>query len=316
MDITRITQGYDKGLDLDLHHLRAFDSLMRERSLTRAARALNVTQPALSKTLARLRRHFADPLFVRVSLRMEPTPKAVELAEPVRGILDRMRNLETTHVPFDPRTSSRTFKFCVVDAGVAKLLPPLVTMMMREAPHVRLQVLQVDAQQLEGWLESGKIDFAMGSYPGLIKGVRRQQLWVERYVGVVRKGHPRLGARPSLRAFVAEKHVLVSTQGTGHAHRRAERAIEAAIPPANIICRVPMFIAAAVMAKHTDTVAILPLSIAMMLARDLDLEMIAPPIKLPKIEIAQYWHERFDREPGIQWIRKVFPTLFRRPIAV
>lgn len=315
MDIKHITQGYGESLDLDLHHLRVFDSLMRERSLTRAARALNVTQPALSKTLARLRRHFADPLFVRMSLRMEPTPKAIELAEPVRGILDRMRNLKTTHVPFDPRTSRRTFTFCVVDAGIAKLLPPLVTMMMREAPHVRLQVLQVDAQQLEGWLESGKIDFAMGSYPALVKGVRRQLLWVERYVGVVRKGHPRLGPRPSLRAFVAEKHVLVSTQGTGHAHRRAERAIEAAIPPANIVCRVPMFIAAAVMAKHTDTVATLPLSIATMLARDLDLEIIAPPIKLPKIEIAQYWHERFDREPGIQWIRKVFPTLFRRPIA-
>lgn len=314
MDINLITQGYGREFELDLQHLRIFDSLMRERSLTRAARTLNVTQPALSKTLARLRQHFADPLFVRVSLRMEPTPKAIELAEPVRGILDRMRHLKTMHVPFDPRISTRTFTFCVVDAGVAKLLPPLVAMLMREAPRVRLQVLQVEARQLEGWLESGKIDFAMGSYPALIKGIRRQLLWVERYVSVVRRGHPRLGAKPSLRAFVAERHVLVSTQGTGHAHQRAERAIEAAIPATNIVCRVPMFIAAAVMAKHTNVVATLPLSIATMLAHDLDLEIVAPPIKLPKIEIAQYWHERFDREPGIQWIRKVFPTLFRRPV--
>ncbi len=314
MDINRITRGYAQVFDLDLRHLRVFDALMRERSLTRAARALNVTQPALSKTLARLRRYFADPLFVRVSLRMEPTPKALDLAEPVRGVLDRMRQLRTRHVPFDPRTSNRTFSFCVVDAGVAKLLPPLVSLLMREAPGVRLQVLQVDARQLEGWLESGKIDFAMGSYPALVKGIRRQLLWVERYISVVRRGHPRLGPRPSLRAFAAEKHVLVSMQGTGHAHRRAERAIEAAIPAGNIICRVPMFIAAAVMAKHTDVVATLPLSIATMLARDLDLEIVATPIKLPKIEIAQYWHERFDREPGIQWIRKVFPTLFRPPV--
>jgi DNA-binding transcriptional LysR family regulator len=154
----------------------------------------------------------------------------------------------------------------------------------------------------------------MGSFPALVKGIRRQLLWVEKYVGVVRKGHPRLGAEPSSRAFAAEKHVLVSAAGTGHAHQLAERAVEAAIPPENIVCRVPMFIAAAVMAKHTDAVATLPLSIATVLAQDLGLELVKPPIKLPKIEIFQYWHERFHHEPGNRWIRSVFPTLFRRPL--
>src|SRR3954454_17475919 len=102
--------------ELDLHHLQVLEVLLREHSLTRAAQALNVTQPALSKTLARLRRYFDDPLFVRVSLRMEPTPKALELKEPVAAILDRLRALRSAHVPFDPRRSARTFNFCVVDA--------------------------------------------------------------------------------------------------------------------------------------------------------------------------------------------------------
>jgi DNA-binding transcriptional LysR family regulator len=106
--------------------------------------------------------------------------------------------------------------------------------------------------------------------------------------------------------------VLVSTFGTGHAHQLAERALEAAIPAENIICRVPIFLAAAVVAKHTDAVATLPVSIATVLADDLDLALIAPPIKLPRIEISQYWHERFHREPGNVWIRKVFAKLFRR----
>src|SRR5438876_7227981 len=123
MDIATIPQSYD---ELDLHHLQVLDVLLREHSLTRAAKVLNVTQPALSKTLARLRRYFDDPLFVRVSLRMEPTSKALSLGAPVGAVLDSMRKLRTENVPFDPRISSRSFTFCVVDAGVIKLLPPLV----------------------------------------------------------------------------------------------------------------------------------------------------------------------------------------------
>ena len=199
----------------------------------------------------------------------------------------------------------------MVDAGVIKLLPPLVNLLQEEAPHVRLSAVQFDAQHLDSWLETGTIDFAMGSFPHLTKGIRRQPLWIERYVSVVRKDHPRLSAEPSLKAFAAEKHVLVSTFGTGHAHQLAERAVEAAIPAENIICRVPIFLAASIIAKRSDAVATLPLSIATVLAEDLDLAVITPPIKLPKIEISQYWHERFHREPGNQWIRSIFARLFR-----
>jgi DNA-binding transcriptional LysR family regulator len=297
--------------DLDLHHLRVLDVLLREHSLTRAAMTLNVTQPALSKTLARLRRYFDDPLFVRVALRMEPTPKALELQAPISSILESMRELRSEHVPFDPTTSTRTFNFCVVDAGVIKLLPKLVRRIAEEAPHVRLRVLQLDAENLESWLVSGKVDFAMGSFPTLTKAIRRQSLWVERYVCVVRNGHPRIKGDPTPPEFAAEKHALVSTIGTGHAHHLAERAIEAVVPEENIICRVPMFISAALLAKHTDVIATLPLSIATVLAQDLDLLIITPPVKLPKIEIYQYWHDRLHREPGTKWIRGMFTRLFR-----
>jgi DNA-binding transcriptional LysR family regulator len=309
MDMFAIPSGY--GGELELQHLQMLDVLLRERSLTKAARVLNVTQPALSKTLARLRRYFDDPLFVRVALRMEPTSKALTLAAPVRAVLDSMRTLRTENVPFDPARSTRRFNFCVVDAGVIKLLPPLVNLLREEAPHVQLSVLQLDAQHLDSWLETGTVDFAMGAFPHLTKGIRRQPLWTERYVSVVRKGHPRIAADPSLKAFAAEKHVLVSTIGTGHAHQLAERAVEAAVPAENIILRVPIFLAASIIAKHTDAVATLPVSIATVLAEDLDLDIITPPIKLPKIDIFQYWHERFHREPGNRWIRAVFARLFR-----
>jgi DNA-binding transcriptional LysR family regulator len=252
---------------------------------------------------------------VRVALRMEPTPRALRLQAPIRAILEQMRSLRSEHVSFDPRVSHRTFSFCVVDAGLIKLLPPLVDRILADAPNVRLRVLQLEAAHLEPWLESGKLDFAMGSFPSLTKGIRRQPLWTERYVSVVRRGHPRISSDPTSRAFAAEKHVLVSIAGSGHAHQIMERELEAAIPRENIICRIPMFIGAAVLAKHTDAVATLPLSIATVLASDLDLQIIKPPIKLPRIDIFQYWHDRFHRDPGNQWTRSIFRDLFRRPLS-
>jgi DNA-binding transcriptional LysR family regulator len=147
MDINYIPNSY--AADLSLQHLRVLDVLLRERSLTRAAKVLDVTQPALSKTLARLRRYFDDPMFVRVSHRMEPTPKALALARPVGDVLDQMRALRGEHMVFDPRVSTRTFQFCVVDAGVIKLLPPLLNRVMVEAPNVRLRVVQLDGEHLE-----------------------------------------------------------------------------------------------------------------------------------------------------------------------
>lgn len=305
-----IPPGYD--LPVDLHHLQVFDQIMRQGSLTRAALTLEVTQPALSKTLARLRDTFGDPLFVRVSRRMEPTAKALELERPVREILDRVQALKAAHVPFDPATSRRIFAFSVVDAGAIKLLPPLITALSREAPGVRVRTVQLEGENLDLWLESGTIDFAMGALPGLAKGIRRQPLWLESFVSVVRKGHPRLRTQPSLAEFAAEKHVLVSTAGTGHQHLQAERALELAIPAENILCRVPIFITAAVLAKHTDAVATLPESIATVIADDLGLHIIAPPVRLPRVEICQYWHERFHREPGNQWMRALFARLFKR----
>jgi DNA-binding transcriptional LysR family regulator len=310
MDIETIPRGH--AASLALRDLEVLEVLLREHSLTRAAKVLDVTQPALSKTLARLRRYFTDPLFVRAGLRMAPTAKALALEGSIDAILERVRALRAEHVAFDPAVSSRTFSFCVVDAGVIKLLPPLVKFLLKQAPRVRLRTVQLDAQQLEPWLASGNLDFAMGSFPGLTKAVRRQLLWTESYVGVVRRGHPRLGRRPTLAAFRAERHVLVSALGTGHAHALAERALESAIDPDHIVCRVPMFIGAAVLAKHTDAVATLPRSIATVLARDLDLTIIQPPIRLPTIDIHQYWHDRFHREPGNQWIRSVFARLFTR----
>jgi DNA-binding transcriptional LysR family regulator len=297
-------------MELDLRHLRVFEVLLRERNLTRAAAGLDVSQPALSKTLASLRAYFADPLFIRVGHRMEPTAKALELEPSIRSVLDDVTMLRAKHRPFDPLTASRTFSFSVVDAGMVRLLPPLIRLLQAQAPRVLLRVLPHDIERLEASLESGRLDFAMGSFPALSKRIRRQFLWAVSYVSVARKNHPRLPAKPGSKAFVAEKHILVSAGGTGHAHHLAERALERAIPAEQITCRVPTFVTAAYLASQTDAIVTVPLGMASALAESLNLRLFAPPLKMPKIEVSQHWHERFHREPGSQWIRRVFASAF------
>lgn len=297
-------------MEVDLRQLRAFEVLLRERNLTRAATILGVAQPALSKTLAKLRRYFADPLFVRAGHRMEPTAKALELADAVHALLDDATMLRARHRPFDPKTSTRTFSFSVVDSGLVRLLPRLLGFFEQHAPGIRLRVAPIEFDELEAALETGRLDFAMGSFRSRSKRIRRQTLWSVGYVSVARRDHPRLGAKPSLAAFAAERHVLVSTAGTGHAHQLVERALERVLPPERIVCRVPTFMAAAYAASRTDTVATLPAGAAEELGDALGLRAFATPTRLPRIDVAQHWHERFHREPGNQWIRGVFAELF------
>ncbi len=296
--------------NLDLHALRVLDALFRDRSLTRAAEALHTSQPALSKTLARLRRYFDDPLFVRVALHMEPTAKALELEKPIRALLDGMQRLRNQQLHFDPYTSNRTFRVFTLDAGVIVLLLPVIRLLLSDAPGVRVRAAQVSLQYLHASLEAGEIDLAIGEFPLLIPGIRRQKLFSGRHMSIFQKNHPRLGPDPSQSDFIDEQHVLVTAAGTGHPHQIAERSLEEQLPPRNVIAHVPSFTAAAILAKHTDAVTTMPGPVAAVLARELDMRIAKAPIKLPEFEIAQYWHERFDRDPGNQWLRSVFNAQF------
>jgi DNA-binding transcriptional LysR family regulator len=241
---------------------------------------------------------------------MEPTAKARELEPSVRSLLDGVTMLRARHRPFDPRTAARTFSFSVVDAGMLRLLPQLLPYLERVAPGVRLRIVPPDVDGLEASLEAGHLDFAMGSFAALSKRIRRQALWSVTYVSVARRDHPRLGSKPTVAAFAAERHVVVSTARTGHAHQQAERALERAIPAENIVCRVPTFMVAGFVAGRTEAVATVPATVADELLEGFGLRACPTPTKMPRLDVSQYWHERFHRDPGNQWIRSVFASLF------
>jgi DNA-binding transcriptional LysR family regulator len=296
---------------LDLQQLEVIDSLFRERSLTKAAHALQTSQPFLSKVLARLRVHFEDPLFIRIGHRMEPTPRALELRDPVAAVLNQARSLEQEQLPFDPRKSDRTFTFCAVDGGAIKFLPRLVVSLNTEAPDIRLRMFNVDPEHVPDWLETGYVDFAIGSFPRLPKSIRRLPLWREKYV-VVTKRRRGTGSRIlTLKDFCAQRHVLVSTQGVGHENQTIERAIETKVPTQNVQWRVPTFGAAARLVAQIDAIATLPSSIANSLSDELGLEVLPAPISLPEIQISQYWHQRRNKEAAMRWMRNLLQKAFR-----
>lgn len=289
-----------------------FDAIVREGSLGRAAATLGLAQPALSKALARLRTNFDDPLFVRTPRGMEPTPRALELHPRVRETLDSYARLTRDTRPFEPSTTDRCFAFFMSDLAVAGHGARLLSRARLEAPGARLRCVQIEAGRIGPALETGEVDLAIGPFPGLTQGIRRHPLFSERYASLVRPGHPMAERLVDPSDYLAADHVIVSAAGTGHAHALVERAMERLLAPERIVFRTPSFLAAAHIAREGDVVATLPSRIARMMAATLGLAVVEPPIRLPVLEFAQYWNERFHRDPANQWFRRVVREVLAR----
>jgi DNA-binding transcriptional LysR family regulator len=299
--------------ELSLRELRVLNALLQLRSITRTAHAMETTQPAISKMLQRLRGQFSDPLFVRNGNAMQPTAKALDVADRLRVLLAAADSLRSAATEFDPASSDRLFSLLLTDVGMIRFLPPLIARLAAIAPKISIRAVPLDARQFEHRLETGEADLAFGAFPMAARHLRRQRLYFDSYSSVIRKRHPRASKSRSRIGFLAERHILVTGSETGHAaHRTAHRVLSSAVAPGNVMLRVPSFIAGAIVAAETDGVATLPTNLADRLSGPLDLVAFDPPIALPRIEIAQFWHERYHRDAGHEWLRNVTFQLFGR----
>ena len=297
--------------ELSLKDLRLLHVLLRECSITRAAEVLQTTQPEVSKRLAYLRSQFGDQLLVRNGHAMQPTAKALDIAPQVKKLLDTADTLQADTQVFDPATSDRLFGLLTSDVGMVRFLPPLLAHMAEAAPRVRLRAVPLGSWQIESKLESGEADLALGAFPRAASHLRRQKLYSDGYVSVVRKDHPRLREMRSAAGFSAQRHIVVTASEIGHAaHSQAERAMSAKISASNILLRVPSFLAGAIVASQTDGIVTLPENLAASVATPLGLAAFKTPLALPRIEIAQYWHERFHRDAAHRWLRAITFELF------
>jgi DNA-binding transcriptional LysR family regulator len=299
--------------EISLRHLKALSLLLEMRSVTRVAEILGANQSTVSKMLAKLRVNFGDPLFVRVGSSMHPTPRALEVAEPLRGLLAVSRVLHSSTVAFDPGTSTREFKVLVTEVGMVNLVPPLMRELERAGRHLRLRALPLDSRLVSEKLETAEADIALGAFPKEVGNLRRQRLFFDPYASVVRKRHPRIERLPELDAFVLERHIVVNASSAGHAaHRQLDDALTSRLDPERIQLRVPSFVACAFVASQTDAVGTMPGNLAAYLVRNLPIVVFVPPLSLPRIEISQIWHERVDRDAGHRWFRNRIFDLFGR----
>lgn len=297
--------------ELDFRDLRVLDALIREGSITGAAQALETTQPAISKLLRRLRTCFDDPLVVRRGRGVQPTTRAVEMSAQIRKLLEMADSLQQQRLPFDPEKSEKTFSLLLTDVGMVRFLPPLVARLADLAPNIKVRALPLDSRHFALKLESGEADIALGAFPRAAGHLRFQRLYSDGYASVVRRGHPRAKEARSRKGFLGEQHILITASETGHAaHLETQRVLTRAIAPSNILLQVPSFIAGAIVASRTDGVATLPANLAALVATPLGMSVFRTPVSLPRIEIAQYWHERSHRDPAHRWLRSITLELF------
>ncbi len=285
---------------VNLNLLVAFAALLDERSVTRAARRTGVSQPAMSNSLAQLRALFADPLFSRQAHGLEPTPRALELAEPVR---QGLRLLASALAPatFDAKTAQRRFVLEASDYVEFVLLPPLLRRLTREAPGVRVEVRPWGRHEVPASLARAEADLMIGFYDDVPAHHRHQLLFAEEYVCIVRRDHPRVRRELSLARYLELGHVLVSERSDTPGS--VDRALAQKGKRRHVAARVSHFLMVPMLVARSDLVAALSRRVAEPLLKPLGLRALAPPLALPCGKIGQVWHEQLDADPAQRWFR-------------
>jgi LysR family transcriptional regulator, mexEF-oprN operon transcriptional activator len=285
-------------LDLDL--LMAFDALFEQRSVSAAARQLGLTQSALSKRLARLRVSFLDELFVRSGEGVAPTARALDLADPVRAALHGLQDLITPERLARPESSRRTFRIAGNDLGAAVLLPNLMARLTGTAPGVKIAWRTLDRTAMADALERGEVDFAVTILPDPPSSLRRAEVLRDRFVCLASERHPTVERKLTLDAFVAARHLIVTT--VGDFHGVVDRLLEERGLARKVVLSLPFHLAVPALVARSDLVATLPLSVAA-LAPWPGVRQHALPLPHTGFADALYWHRRHDRAPAHAWLR-------------
>ena len=300
--------------NIDLKLLAIVSELNRTRSVSTTAENLELSQSAVSMSLAKLRRHFNDPLFVRTSTGMEPTPHATELI----ALLERAESILQTalgcHVVFDPETSERSFTVCSTDIAQVTLMPKLMHRLEEIAPGVRVTLRRIN-EATPKLLESGEADLAIGFVRPMGAGFCQQRLFKEKFVCAVRRDHPLIHDPFTLEDFERATHLSVSSCGTGHGV--VERTLEAKGIRRRVGLTVPSFLEIGTILTSLDYLAILPEQLARHLAATSNIRVLPLPVNVPPYFIVQHWHERYTHDPASKWLRFVIAELFAasRPVA-
>jgi DNA-binding transcriptional LysR family regulator len=293
---------------LDLNLLVILDALYEEGSLTRVAERLQLSQPTISSSLAKLRTALNDELFIRTRGMMQPTDRAMQLRTPVRKVLQTVRFEILEQGAFDPASLSETITISTSDVGELEFLPGLVERLAQIAPRASIRTVLRDPHSLSDAMEIGDVDVAIGYFPDLQASVFKQQvLFSHPSVCLVRRDHPLYGNGITLEQYREARHLIVSQKS--RFHDVVDQALSAAGIERNIALTISHFVNVPPLIAQSDLVATIARPIATQQSRFYPITFLEPPFAIPLIQIKQVWHRRFDNSPKLVWLRRLIADM-------
>jgi DNA-binding transcriptional LysR family regulator len=289
----------------DLNLLVTLEALLEEQNVTKTAARLNMSQPAISAQLSRLRDLFDDPLLIPAQRGMTPTAKALELLEPLRLALDRARAV-ITHRSFDPLKAELTVAIACTDYLQAAVVMPFVMALRKTAPGVRIAVRNLDVPQLEAQMVRGDVHLAITRPHTAPPGLRTRHLFNERYVLIGRPNHPRLREGITVAEFAELEHVVVSLSGGGFV-TPVDEALAALGHSRNVVFSAASFLIVPEIVSQSDFVALVPERLVRHRAGEL--KLVDSPLPVEGFAIGMVWHEHSHGHSGQRWIREALISL-------
>jgi len=287
---------------VDLNLFTVFEAIYSEGSVTRASQKLNLTQPAISHSLSRLRNMFDDPLFVRQGHAMVSTPLARTLIEPIRRSL---RGLEVTlnglHV-FDPETTTKRFNIAVRDVLEATILPPLMRRVRQSAPQVDIAANQVERRELDSELAAGTLDVAIDVLLPLPPEIMRTRISQDSTVVVVRQDHPAIDGALDISTYLKQDHILASSRRRGPGLEDFE--LSRFGLERHIRLRCQHYFAACRVVSQTDMLLTMPGRYAQIANQQFGNQILSFPLDVPAFDVFLYWHANVDHDPANRWFRE------------
>jgi DNA-binding transcriptional LysR family regulator len=286
---------------IDLNLLLVFDVLMQERNITRSAIKLNMSQPAVSHALSRLRQHLDDPLLVRVGDTMQPSARALEIQTELHHALTQIEQTLSPRPHFEPSSSEREFTISTTDYVEAILLPPLLARLQKLAPGITLHIRQLPAQLPLDELENGLIDMVIGRAEDVPKRFRMKQLLVDDYLCAMANNHELVGQNLTLARFAKQEHLLVAPEAK-------RKQVAKLLYPNNqkqpkIIASLPHFLAALSSLKGSNFILTGPTRLLKKFEKPLDLYLTVPPFAVPPFQVSMVWHQLKAADQGMEWLR-------------
>ncbi len=303
--------------DIDLNLLRLFGAVHRLRSVSRAAESLDLTQPAASHGLARLRLLLQDPLFMRSGTGVQPTPKASRLAEAVQSALGTLERALNESVQFAPLASRKVFRLHMSDIGEARFLPELMCALRQRAPGVRVETAPMPPGAIAAALDEGRIDFAFGFLPG-VRDTQRVQLLRDRYIILLRHQHPFLQTFERRRRRPARQRTADLQQlefVAVRSHSDTLRILEMLQLQDRLRLTTEHFMVLPAIVRATDLAVVMPRNIASGFAEDGGYAIIEPPLPLRDFTVSLHWSRRLEADPGNRWLAALLVELFSGPAA-